>query len=89
MVTKEKKTERLLLGEVVSDKMDKTIVVKITRTFKHPLLGKVMRVQKKYKVHDEQEIAHIGDVVEFFEGRPKSKDKYMYLTRVVRTKLLS
>ena len=73
-----------LVGEVVSDKMDKTIVVKTERTFKHPRLHKVMRTAKKYKVHDEHEEAKIGDIVEFYEGRPLSKTKYMYLARVVK-----
>lgn len=73
-----------LVGEVVSDKMNSTIVVKTVRTFQHPRLGKVMRSAKKYKVHDGREEAKIGDVVEFREGRPLSKTKYMYLVRVVK-----
>lgn len=73
-----------LVGEVVSDGMDKTIVVKTIRMFQHPLLGKVMKSSKKYKVHDEREEAKVGDVVEFREGRPLSKTKYMYLARVVK-----
>jgi small subunit ribosomal protein S17 len=74
-----------LVGEVVSDKMDKTIVVKTVRTFQHERLGKVMKATKKYKVHDEQEKAKVGDIVEFYEGRPLAKTKYMYLARVVKT----
>ncbi len=78
------KTEkRIFTGQVVSDKMDKTVVVKVTRTFKHQVFGKVMKVAKKYKVHDAKEEAHVGDVVEFFEGRPLAKTKFMYLARVV------
>lgn len=76
--------KRLFEGEVVSDKMDKTIVVKVVRTKKHPHFGKVLKFEKKYKVHDEQEQAHVGDVVEFQEGRPLSKTKHMYLTRIVK-----
>lgn len=72
------------IGEVVSDKMDKTIVVKTGRTFKHPQFHKTVRIAKNYKVHDEQGIAKIGDVVEFYEGRPVSKTKYMYLVRVIK-----
>ncbi len=76
--------KRLLRGIVVSDKMDKTVVVQVDRTFKHKLLHKVVRRTKKYKVHDPQQEAATGDVVEFFEGRPVSKTKYMYLSRVVQ-----
>jgi small subunit ribosomal protein S17 len=73
-----------LVGEVVSDKMDKTIVVKTMRTFQHERLGKVMKATKKYKVHDERQEAKLGDIVEFYEGRPVAKTKYMYLARVVK-----
>lgn len=72
-----------LVGEVISDKMDKTIVVRVERTYMHPVVRKVMRSFKKYKVHDEKEQAKIGDTVEIFEGRPVSKTKYMYLYRIV------
>ncbi len=75
--------KRTIRGEVISDAMDKTVVVKVERTYKHPLLHKIMRKTKKYKVHDEQEIAKVGDIVEFYEGRPVSKTKYMHISRVV------
>lgn len=80
----QKKQKHLYSGVVVSDKMDKTIVVSSKRDFVHPLLGKVMRTTKKYKVHDEKELAKVGDVIEFCEGRPVSKTKFMYLLRVVK-----
>ncbi len=76
---------RLFVGEVISDKMDKTVVVRVARDFQHPVLKKVVRVAKKYKVHDEQEQAKMGDMVEFYEGRPKAKSKYMYLSRIVKS----
>ncbi len=78
-------TGRLLTGEVVSDKMDKTIVVRVERTFTHPRLKKVMRSAKKYKVHDEAGKGAIGDIVEIYEGRPQSKSKFMYLSRIVKS----
>jgi small subunit ribosomal protein S17 len=81
----EKKIKRLIVGEVVSNKMDKTIVIKVQRTYKEPLMKKVVRSAKKYKVHDEKEQAHIGDIVEVFEGRPISKTKFMYLSRIVKS----
>ncbi len=74
---------KFFIGEVVSDKMNKTIVVRYVRSFKHERFHKVVRVAKKYKVHDEQGAAKVGDKVEFFAGAPKSKTKYMYLHRVV------
>lgn len=78
------KIKHTLTGEVISDRMDKTIVVKVTRVVPHPLLHKVMHVSKKYKVHDENHSAKIGDVVEIYPGRPTSKTKYMYLSRIIR-----
>jgi small subunit ribosomal protein S17 len=81
---KNEQKKQTLVGEVVSDAMDKTVVVKTQRTFIHPQFHKTIRVAKNYKVHDEQEIAKVGDVVEFFEGRPVSKTKYMYLARVLQ-----
>jgi small subunit ribosomal protein S17 len=79
----EQKAKRIYVGEVVSDKMDKTIVVKTVRSVKHPQLGKILRKFKKYSVHDELEQAKIGDTIEFYEGAPKSKTKYMYLARII------
>lgn len=75
--------KRLLNGVVVSDKMEKTVVVEAERRFRHPVLGKVIRRTKKYKVHDASGLAKVGDTVEFCGGRPVSKTKHMYLVRVV------
>lgn len=84
MITKAQKEKRVFTGVVTSDKMDKTLVVETKRTFVEEKLSKIMRTSKNYKVHDEQEQAHVGDLVEFVEGRPVSKTKYMYLKRVVK-----
>lgn len=83
MATEQAK-KKTKVGVVVSDKMDKTIVVEIERVYKHPEFKRILKSKKKYKVHDEQDIAHVGDVVEIYEGRPVSKTKYMYLMRVVK-----
>lgn len=80
----EQKVKRVLTGVVVSDKMDKTVVVKSERTFVQKEFSKIMRTTKKYKVHDENELAKVGDIVEFYEGRPTSKTKYMYLKQVIK-----
>jgi small subunit ribosomal protein S17 len=77
--------KKILIGEVVSDKMDKTVVVKVDRDYRHPLFQKVVRTSKKYKVHDVNEQPNIGDTVEIYEGRPVSKTKYMYLSRVIKS----
>ncbi len=84
MENKETKKVRSLTGTVVSDKMDKTIVVKTIRMFTHPRFHKIVRKAKKYKVHDEHEQAKVGDTGEFYEGRPLSKTKYMYFSRIVK-----
>lgn len=81
MATKETKIEKTastgktLQGVVVSDKMDKTVVVSVSRFVKHPLYGKFYKVSKKYKAHDEGNTKKIGDKVEIIETRPISKDK--------------
>jgi small subunit ribosomal protein S17 len=62
-------------GVVVGDKMDKTIVVSVSRFIKHPLYGKFYKVSKKYKAHDEENKYKIGDTVEIVETKPISKDK--------------
>ncbi len=65
----------VLKGVVTSDKMDKTIVVSVSRFVKHPLYGKFYKISKKYKAHDEANKYKIGDNVEIVETRPISKDK--------------
>jgi len=77
------KQVRLLEGKVVSDKMDKTIVVETEQTYMHPKFRKVLRKTKSYKVHDEENQAKIGDIVRFYQCRPLAKTKYMYLAEVV------
>ena len=65
----------VLKGVVVGDKMDKTVVVSVSRFVKHPLYGKFYKVSKKYKAHDEENKYKTGDNVEIMETRPISKDK--------------
>lgn len=66
---------RRLIGVVTSDKMDKTVVVTVAQSKLHPLYGKVMRLQKKYMVHDEKNECRLGDRVEIIESRPISARK--------------
>ena len=70
-------------GKVVSDKMDKTIVVLIEDNVKHPLYGKIMKRSIKLKAHDENNECKIGDKVEIMETRPLSKDKRWRLVEVI------
>ena len=67
--------KRILQGTVVSDKNEKTVVVKVERRFTHPVMKKVVRSTKKYKAHDENNQHKVGDVVFIEESKPISKDK--------------
>jgi small subunit ribosomal protein S17 len=75
--------KRTLTGTVVSDKMDKTVTVLVERKIKHSLLGKVLRVSKKYHAHDENNEFHQGDLVFIEECRPLSKTKSWRVTKRV------
>jgi small subunit ribosomal protein S17 len=75
MITEQKKIRRQHTGEVVSDKMDKTIVVRIARKVAHPLYSKKITVSARYKVHDPKNEYHVGDRVIFEDCRPISRDK--------------
>lgn len=73
-----------LVGTVVSNKMQKTIVVRVERLARHPKYEKVIRLAKKFKAHDESQTARPGDLVEIEETRPRSKEKRWTLTDVLR-----
>ena len=70
-------------GKVVSNKMDKTIVVAIEDNVKHPLIGKIVKRTDKLKAHDENNECQIGDIVKVMETRPISKDKRWRLVEIV------
>ena len=74
---------RLLQGTVVSNKMDKTIVVQVTRRYRHPKYKKYVNERVRYKAHDETNTANIGDTVRIIESRPLSRDKRWRLTTVL------
>ena len=71
------------VGVVVSDKMDKTIVVEIRTRVKHPLYGKIMNRTEKFKAHDENNECGIGDTVRVMETRPLSRDKRWRLVEII------
>lgn len=75
---------RRITGTVVSDKMDKTVVVRVDRVFPHPKFKKVVRRSKKYYCHDESNVCGLGDLIEMREVRPLSRRKRWCLVRVVK-----
>ncbi|MEE0776785.1 MAG: 30S ribosomal protein S17 [Bacillota bacterium] len=74
---------KVRIGQVVSDKMDKTIVVRVETKIRHPLYGKIVKTSKKYKAHDENNEARVGDIIKMMETRPLSKDKRWRLVEIV------
>ena len=79
----ERNARKTKIGKVVSNKMDKTIVVRIDTKFKHPLYNKIVKKTYKLKAHDELNDAHIGDTVKVMETRPLSKDKRWRLVEIM------
>ena len=79
----ERNLRKTLVGKVVSDKMDKTIVVAVVNHVKHPLYGKIVKRTYKLKAHDENNECKIGDRVKVMETRPLSKDKRWRLVSIV------
>ena len=77
------KNQRTLIGKVVSNKMDKTVVVRVERRVKHPVFGKIIIRSAKYKAHDETNQYNEGDTVEIAEGRPISRDKSWTVVRLL------
>ena len=79
----ERNNRKTKIGKVISDKMDKTIVVAIEESVKHALYGKVVKRTYKLKAHDEENVCGIGDKVKVMETRPLSKDKRWRLVEIV------
>ena len=74
-MSEQENSNRTMVGQVVSDAMDKSITVSVERRFKHPLLHKTVRKSKKYRAHDEKDAFKVGDQVRIQECAPKSKTK--------------
>ncbi|MBS4193353.1 MULTISPECIES: 30S ribosomal protein S17 [Bacillaceae] len=79
----ERNQRKVYTGRVVSDKMDKTVTVLVETYKKHPLYGKRVKYSKKFKAHDEQNVAKTGDIVRIMETRPLSATKRFRLVEVV------
>ena len=78
------KTTRSIMGQVVSNKMNKTIVVQVERKVKHPVYGKYVKRTSKMYVHDEENSSRVGDVVRIQQTRPLSKTKRWKLVEIVK-----
>ena len=81
---RERSRRKTRVGQVVSDKMDKTAVVAVTRLVRHPLYGRFVKKTSKFKVHDEKNECGVGDTVRIAETRPLSKDKRWRLIEIMR-----
>lgn len=79
----ERKLRKTRIGRVVSDKMDKTIVVAVETSVKHPLYGKIVKRTYKLKAHDENNECKVGDMVKVMETRPLSKEKRWRLVEII------
>ena len=82
-MSEERALRKTRVGKVISDKMDKTIVVAVIDNVRHPLYNKIVKRTYKLKAHDEANDAHIGDTVKVMETRPLSKDKRWRLVEVM------
>ena len=85
----ERNLRKTRVGVVVSDKMDKTIVVAVKDSVQHPLYKKILKRTKKFKAHDENNECRIGDKVKVMETRPLSKDKRWRLVEIMETRKIS
>ena len=83
METVQRNKRKVRVGTVVSDAMDKTVVVAGERLVRHPLYGRTMRRTKKYKAHDEHNEAKVGDIVEIMECRPLSREKRWRVSKIL------
>jgi small subunit ribosomal protein S17 len=75
--------KRVLIGRVLSNRMDKTVVVEVERRKRHPFYGKVITMRNKYKAHDEENACEIGDMVKLLESRPISREKRWVVAEIV------
>jgi small subunit ribosomal protein S17 len=79
----ERNERKIRIGKVVSDKMEKTVVVSVERLVQHSLYNKAVKQTEKFKAHDENNESHIGDTVKIMETRPLSKDKRWRVVEII------
>ena len=82
-MSEERNDRKVKVGKVVSDKMDKTVVIAIERLVQHPLYKKSIKKTVRFKAHDENNDSHTGDIVSIMETRPLSKDKRWRVVEVI------
>lgn len=82
-ITEERNSRKVIIGKVVSNKMQKTIVVSVERKVMHPKYGKFIKMTSKFKAHDEKNECSINDIVRVMETRPLSKDKRWRLVEII------
>ena len=80
-----KEQRRILVGRVLSNRMDKTVVVQVERQRRHRLYGKVITSRRKFKAHDEGNACQIGDLVKIIESRPMSREKRWTVTEILES----
>jgi len=78
-----RENRRVLVGRVLSNRMDKTVVVQVEQRKRHRLYGKVINIRRRFKAHDEQNACQIGDLVKMIESRPLSHEKRWVVTEVL------
>jgi len=78
-----KEQRRVLVGRVLSNRMDKTVVVEVERRRRHRLYGKVIAMRKRYKAHDADNACEVGDLIEMVEARPMSREKRWVVTQIL------
>ncbi len=83
MQVAERRNRKRMVGTVVSDKMDKTVIVVVNRLVQHPVYKKYIRRRSKYKAHDQDNKVKIGDTVEIVQSRPLSKTKHWRVSRII------
>ena len=79
----ERNTCKIIIGKVVSNKMDKTVTIAVERKVKHPKYGKFVKLTSKFKAHDEKNECNVNDIVRIMETRPLSKDKRWRLVEII------
>lgn len=84
MESKEKSNKKRIVGTVVKDKMEKTVVVEVVRSFKHSIYHKYVQTKKRYKAHDESNSCTVGDRVVIVESRPLSKEKRWLVKEIIK-----
>jgi small subunit ribosomal protein S17 len=84
LIKKEKIHKSIIVGNVVSDKMEKTVIIEISRFKQHPKYSKVYKVSKRIKIHDEKNEAKVGDLIEAESSRPRSRQKSFILKRILK-----